>query len=64
MDPEVRCTATLTLPRYFGGYLGTMQILAIQYLHSATYQKEPGFLGCIQFDHDIAVLSIQIWQKN
>jgi hypothetical protein len=37
-----------------------MQISSMQDLHSGSYQKKPRFLGCMQFDHDIAVLSIQV----
>jgi hypothetical protein len=37
-----------------------MQISGLQDLHSGSCQKKPGFLGCMQFDHDFAVLSIQI----
>lgn len=37
-----------------------MQIMFIQDLHPGSYQKKTGFLGCMQFDRDIAVLSIQV----
>jgi hypothetical protein len=47
--------ATLTITRGF-----TMQISGMQDLHSGSYQRKPGFLGCMQFDHIFAVLSILV----